>query len=277
MFGLAWAFVAHTDSHFDTEMLCRFVHAYQEVQPLTIGELWAITLRIVLIENLRRLAELIVHSSEARQEADGLADRLLGAGGRTAESWSVVLGRHEGTTVPDAFAVQFVHRLREQDPRITPALTWLDQNLAARGTTADAVVRDEHQRQGAGAVTVRNIITSMRVISDVDWNELFERISLVDDMLSAASLFRDMDFPASRNVQTYCMNNGSSAGDFQYRCQYRRDPDRHIPMRSTVDPRVIEVLPFERDDCVGSRASGGYTGLIACCGTADRVMRRRES
>ena len=93
MFGVAWAFVAHTDSHFDTEMLCRFVRAYQEVQPLTIGELWAvaITLRIVLVENLRRLAELIVHSSAARQEADDLADRLLGAGGRAAEPASAVL------------------------------------------------------------------------------------------------------------------------------------------------------------------------------------------
>ena len=72
MFGVAWAFVAHTDSRFDPEMLCRFVRAYQEVQPLTIGELWAvaITLRIVLVENLRRLAERIVHSSAARQEAD---------------------------------------------------------------------------------------------------------------------------------------------------------------------------------------------------------------
>lgn len=37
VFGVAWAFVAHTDSHFDTELLCRFVRAYQEVQPLTIG------------------------------------------------------------------------------------------------------------------------------------------------------------------------------------------------------------------------------------------------
>ena len=93
VFGLAWAFVAHTDSHFDPEMLCRFVRAYQEVQPLTIGELWAvaITLRIVLVENLRRLAERIVHSSAARQEADALADRLLGAGGRAAEPASVVL------------------------------------------------------------------------------------------------------------------------------------------------------------------------------------------
>src|SRR3990167_2522635 len=80
VFGVAWAFVAHTDSRFDPEMLRRFVRAYQRVQPLTIGELWAvaITLRIVLVENLRRGAKRIVASRAARQEADALADRLLG-------------------------------------------------------------------------------------------------------------------------------------------------------------------------------------------------------
>ena len=80
VFGVAWAFVAHTDSRFDPEMLRRFVRAYQRVQPLTIGELWAvaITLRIVLVENLRRGARRIVTSRAARQEADALADRLLG-------------------------------------------------------------------------------------------------------------------------------------------------------------------------------------------------------
>ena len=190
-----------TDSHFDTELLCRFVRAYQEEQPLTIGELWAvaITLRIVLVENLRRLAELIMHSSVAREEADALADRLLGAGRHPAEPASIVVAEREGTTLADAFAVQLVHRLRDQDPRITPALTWLDQHLAAQGTTADTVVHDEHQRQGTGVVTVRNIITSMRMIADVDWPELFERISLVDEVLGAGSAFRDMDFP-TRNL-----------------------------------------------------------------------------
>jgi len=34
VFGLSWAFVAHTDSRFDPEMLRRFVRAYQRVQPL---------------------------------------------------------------------------------------------------------------------------------------------------------------------------------------------------------------------------------------------------
>ncbi|MGO3004341.1 MAG: hypothetical protein ACTIIR_06090, partial [Halomonas sp.] len=59
VFGIAWAFVAHTDSHVDLANLHTFISAYQRVQPLTIGELWAvaITLRIVLVENLRRLAD----------------------------------------------------------------------------------------------------------------------------------------------------------------------------------------------------------------------------
>jgi len=86
VYGLAWAFVAHTDSRLDPEMLCRFVRAYQRVQPLTIGELWAvpITLRIVLVENLRRLAEAIVRGRRARQTADAVADDLLGVRGRPA-------------------------------------------------------------------------------------------------------------------------------------------------------------------------------------------------
>jgi cyclic beta-1,2-glucan synthetase len=55
--GLAWPFVAHTDSRFEAETLQRFVQRFQRVQVLTIGELWAvpIALRLVLLENLRRL------------------------------------------------------------------------------------------------------------------------------------------------------------------------------------------------------------------------------
>src|SRR6185312_841775 len=159
VFGLAWAYVAHTDSLFDPQTLARFVRAYQRVQPLTIGELWAvtITLRILLVENLRRAAERIVNRRAARQEADTVADRLLGVGGREAEPTDL---RHlEQIPLRSAFAVQLVQRLRDQDPAVTPALRWLDERLAAQGTTADEIVREEHQRQGAMNVTVRNVIT----------------------------------------------------------------------------------------------------------------------
>ncbi|HSG64263.1 MAG TPA: glycosyl transferase, partial [Gammaproteobacteria bacterium] len=201
VFGVAWAFVAHTDSRFDPEMLRRFVRAYQSVQPLTIGELWAIaiTLRIVLVENLRRGARRIVTSRAARQEADALADQLLGSNALPADSAARILKDYERAPLSGAFAVQLVQRLRDQDPSVTPALTWLEDRLAAQGTTADAIVRDEHQRQGATNVTVRNIITSMRLISGVDWPELVESVSLVDDVLRSGSDFAEMDFP-TRNL-----------------------------------------------------------------------------
>jgi cyclic beta-1,2-glucan synthetase len=193
--GLAWAFVAHTDSRFEPETLQRFVRRFQHVQPLTIGELWAIpiALRLVLVENLRRLAERIVNGRAARHGADALADELLGLGGRPAQP--LAFQRFEAATLSTAFTVNLVQRLREQDPEATPALRWLDEQLTARGTSADELVQLEHQNQAAMNVTVRNVITSMRMMSTFDWAEFFESVSLVDDLLRAESHFGAMDFP----------------------------------------------------------------------------------
>jgi len=201
VFGVAWAFVAHTDSNFAPETLCRYVRAYQDVEVLTIGELWAIaiTLRIVLVENLRRLASQLVEDRASCKVADDLADRLLGVGGHAAEPFTTVLAHTNDACLTNACAVELLHRLRDQDPRIIPALAWLDECLARQGTTADAVVREEHRNQGAASVTIRNIITSLRLISDVDWTALFERMSIIDDVLAEAGGYRDMDFP-TRNL-----------------------------------------------------------------------------
>jgi len=197
IFEVAWAFVAHTDSRFEAEMLRRFVLAYQRIQPLTIGELWAlaITIRVVLVENLRRLADLIVGSQASRDAADALADRLLGAGIRSPETAAAALREFTHSSLTRSFAVQLVQRLRDEDPATTSALLWLDQRLGSQGTNADEIVREEHRRQSAANVTVRNIVTGMRLISELDWANFFERVSLVDEELRAGSDFADMDFP----------------------------------------------------------------------------------
>src|SRR6202035_5577365 len=126
VYALAHDFVAHTDSRFDEETLRRFVRAYQRGQPLTIGELWAVAicLRVVLVENLRRLAERMVRARVAREQAEALADRLLG-GGPEAEL-TAPLRRYEEGRLDVAFAVVLLGRLRDQDPAVTPALAWLD-------------------------------------------------------------------------------------------------------------------------------------------------------
>ena len=195
--GLAWAYIAHTDSRFEPESLRRMVRAYQGVEPLTIGELWAIaiSLRILLVENLRRLAEQIVSSRAARQKADELADGLLGLGKDGPEAAAAALRRLSRVSLPTAARVQLFQRLRDQDPAVTPAIRWLEELLAAQGTTAEEMVRLEHQRQATMNVTVRNVITSMRLISWFDWAQFVESVSLVDEVLRARSSFGEMDFP----------------------------------------------------------------------------------
>nr|WP_272213190.1 hypothetical protein [Marinicella sp. W31]MDC2879138.1 hypothetical protein [Marinicella sp. W31] len=192
---LAWAFVAHTDSLFDRDKLKRFLMAYQQVQHLTIGELWAvaITLRFVLVENLRRLADQISAGGAARAEASALSKKLL-----------------DQETEEAAFAVSIAARPQAPFPSSLPRI-WPSscetgtprrhlrshgwKKLAQQGSSIDEVVQHSQQRQGASNVTVRNIITSIRLISDIDWTEMFESVSPVDARMRQASPFEDMDFP----------------------------------------------------------------------------------
>jgi len=197
VYGIAWWYAAHTDSRIELETLARFVRAYQRVQPLTIGELWAlaISLRLVLVENLRRIAEGVVARGIAREKADAIADAQLGTTGRAKPEAAAVIQMLEAQPYTEAFGVQLAQRLRDQDPAVTPALHWLEQRLAREGRTADEAVAEEQQTQVATHATVRNVITSMRLLSLADWADFFESVSLVHQALCEGTHVAAMDFP----------------------------------------------------------------------------------
>src|SRR5699024_10070234 len=72
IYGVIWAFIAHTDSRFDANLLKCFLDAYQKTQPLSIAELSSIptTLRCVMIENLRRVSQNVAAREATRHQAD---------------------------------------------------------------------------------------------------------------------------------------------------------------------------------------------------------------
>jgi cyclic beta-1,2-glucan synthetase len=201
IYAVALSLIAHTDSRLDVESMRRFLKAYQQVSPLTIGELWAvaITLRLALVENLRRLATHILTAREEREEADALADKLLELAERQRlDELSALLtdrlGKRE--SLGDAFVVQFTQRLREQDPTIALAFDRLEERLGRQGESVEQIVHLEHQRQAAAQVTVGSIITSMRLLSTLDWRDFFESVSLVDSLLTGdpEGVYARMDF-----------------------------------------------------------------------------------
>jgi len=196
IFGLAWAFLEHSDSSVDSESLIRFVRAYQRVRPLRMGELWAlpISLRLILVENMRRLTEQIVLRRAARETADELADALLGLSGSKESAESTLLALDAGVLAPE-FAVQLIQRLRGHDPVRTPSVVWLADRVTRQGNTPEELVNLEHLRQVATHVTVRNVVTSMRLMSSADWTVFFEAVSLVEAELRTGTRVAEMDFP----------------------------------------------------------------------------------
>jgi cyclic beta-1,2-glucan synthetase len=205
VYALAVELIVHTDSSLDEHTITRFVQAYQEVTPLTIGELWAvpIMLRLGLVENLRRLAEQVLATREHRRAAHQFVERwLASAPAASGQSADCSLGRYQqnGFQDRDAHPPFFVHlaeRLRDQPGEGAACLLWLEQKLAERGWSLEELVRCENQRQAANQVSVGNAITSMRLLSALDWTVFFETTSLVDLLLrhDPAGIFARMDFP----------------------------------------------------------------------------------
>jgi cyclic beta-1,2-glucan synthetase len=200
IYALSVALVAHTDSYLDSETLRRFINAYQKVAPLSIGELWAvpITLRLALVENLRRLATRIVSSRAEREEADKLADTLLETAQLNPQEIVPLISGRLGKrkTLGRAFVVQLMQRLREQDPAVLPAVEWLEMQLHKLKLSIHDIVHEEHRRQAGAQVTVGNIITSMRLLSTLEWRDFFETVSLIDRELAKdpARIYSRMDF-----------------------------------------------------------------------------------
>ncbi len=186
-------FVTHTAGRFDQESLRRFADAYQEVTPLTIGELWAIPimLRLALVENLCGLAGQTFRARQEREAARKFASNLLDT--RKKGDSPLQLAAKASAT----FIVEILHNLRDQSVESTTAWRWLQTRLQARGQSPDELLRVEQQREAIDQLSIANIINTMRVLSALDWPTFVEAVSRVERILrlDPAGAYTDMDRP----------------------------------------------------------------------------------
>ena len=185
VYGIAWAFVAHTDGAFDEELLAHFLAAYQQTRELTLGELWALptTLRVVLVENLRRLAERLATNKAAREIANLVGDRI--------ETWSTarldeLLALLNRRGVGRVFLVQLAQRL--QDHHATGLTKYHDWLVASLPELAAAQVQQPAE-QAADNLSVSNAIGSLRLIGNADWPEIVDRSSATMQLLLRSPAF----------------------------------------------------------------------------------------
>jgi cyclic beta-1,2-glucan synthetase len=196
---IARELVSHTAGRLDLETLIDFVAAYQQVSPLSIGEVWAIPimLRLALVEELRELADGILAARISREHARRW-ETLSQSDDPTKHIDSLLEQEREANRrLSAAFVVELLQWLRDQPSSAAPVWVALQRALNAQGDTADELLRIEHQREAADQLATGNVITSMRLLSSIEWPVFFDRVSLVEQILreDPAAAYAEMDFP----------------------------------------------------------------------------------
>jgi cyclic beta-1,2-glucan synthetase len=265
IYGLAKDLVAHTEMRLDRENILAFIEAYQSVRTLSSGELWALPqmMRLALIESIQSLAVIALADLRERQLADFWANRLITANRRDSNQLFVVLAElAKAEPDPSAyFGVQLVGLLYDEAAALSPVQSWLERTLKAPMYDLNL---QEQNRQTREQLSCGNAFTSLRQLGQLDWREIFEQLSRVEQLLrlDPSGIYPRMDF-ATRDC-----------------CRRAIEQLAHAAMRTEVQvaERVIELATAagtsttdERQNHVGAWLVGEKRATLA------RLLTCRET
>ena len=192
--------IAHVDAQIDADSLSAFVAAYQTVAPLKLGELWAvpIMLRLGLIENLARITTGLAQGRQDRNLANQWVERLQAMAEKNPSRVVIVVADMARADPPlsSAFVAEFCQRLSRLNPVLHLARAWLEQRTLEQGSSVEQLIHQESQSQASDQVSVSHSISSLRLLSAIDWKEFVETLSLVEQTLRGepADVYGEMDF-----------------------------------------------------------------------------------
>ena len=200
IYDLALELISHMDGRVDSDNATRFVAAYQTVEPLKLGELWAfpIMLQLALLENLRRVGVRIARRREERDAAISWADRMLVTAESEPKQLIQLLAEFANADVPltAPFVEEFYARLQTQGPAMAFVQTWVEHKLFEQGVTATQLSAAAARTAATNQISIANSIGSLRFIGAMDWRDYVESLSVVEQTLhkDPAGMYVSQDF-----------------------------------------------------------------------------------
>ncbi|MFS2223578.1 cyclic beta 1-2 glucan synthetase [Pantoea sp. B65] len=200
IYHIATEAIAHGDGRWDDDSLTRYVAAYQKITPLTLGELWALPgmLRLALFENLRRVSSEVAEAQQERNLANDWVTKMLDSAENDPASLIIVIADMARSNPPrtSAFVAELVRRLQGHGSMLALPLTWMEQRLGEVGLTTETLIHRFNQQQAASQLSVSNSITGLRLLSEMNWADFAENLSLVEQVLrqDPADIYARMHF-----------------------------------------------------------------------------------
>lgn len=201
VYAIVIEIISHSDGHVDLHNLTHFIQAYQKESSLTLGELWAIPtmLRLALIENLSRVAAITAVDLKDSALANRWANEIIERAEVDPKNLVLIIADMARTNPPmvSAFVAEFARKLQWKGPELSLPLNWIEQHLiGSEYATINAMVAVQNQRHATNQVSVSNSINSLRFLTKMDWREVVESLSVVEQVLHTdiGGVYSNMDF-----------------------------------------------------------------------------------
>ncbi|ABR49663.1 glycosyltransferase 36 [Alkaliphilus metalliredigens QYMF] len=193
IYGVALEFISHTDGKLDETLLMNFIRAYQSQRVLTIAEIWALSLmiRIALIENIRIICGKIHKNQVQWQKAEETA---------ALQGDDIIKAIKENIELKGRVNFSYIEHLlkivRREDVDTGEMISYLEMKLEDFNTSIKNLVEEEHKEQASRKIAIGNSITSLNVVATIDWNDIFENLSLVEEVLrrDPSQVYMQLDF-----------------------------------------------------------------------------------
>jgi cellobiose phosphorylase len=199
VYALAFELVLHTDGKIEEKGIINFIKAYQKKALLTTSELWALSLmiRIALIEKIKKVCEEIVESRLQREKAEKILSALMEKEMSYEEVKKLI---KSNIKVVDRFPLQFVEylvsRIKREGSNSSDILKTLEKILMEYDSSINDIAEKAHYFQAKRQVSIGNAIVSLKTVSSLDWAEIFETLSTVEQVLKQDpdGTYPQMDF-----------------------------------------------------------------------------------
>ncbi len=233
-YSIALELISHTDGRLDEDLLIDFVKSYQTYSVLTIAEIWSLSLmaRTALIEIIRNVCEQINITQVDWAKVESLKSdnhkQIVNEIKNELESME---------KVNTSYIEHLLRKLRKEGIESGEIIDYIEKKLTEFDVNIDKVVEIEHKDQANKKLSIGNSIKSLNVISIIDWNDIFEKLSIVEEILreDPAKIYEKMDFQSrdyyrhmiekisfkcgvseakiARSVVDYCHNNEDKDND----------------------------------------------------------------
>nr|WP_284680395.1 glucoamylase family protein [Aceticella autotrophica] len=200
IYGIALELISHTDGKIDEDNIINFISAYQSKVLLSSGELWALSLmlRIALIENIKCNCEKILSTQKQWKLSDEVANIIMSKNDIAFNEVRKII--HEKikavNRIPTSFFERLLQKIRNEGKEFSKLVQYIDKILAEYNTSITEITQLDHNILAARQVSIGNSITSLKYVSTLDWREIFEKLSAVEQILrqDPDGTYPSMDF-----------------------------------------------------------------------------------